>query len=350
MSTLAAAQAAADKARKNLHRLSALKPSFGKVVAALVSDRTMGTQILGAAPATVSTEGVGSDGGYLVPPDVSAELADRLLGEDSILAYTRRQVVDSNSATFPVDAAPPWTGTGIQVRWEGEQQLVQQTKVAAQGAVVRLGKVEALIPVSNELMEDAQGLAQYLDAAIGDRVVFKLNDAILNGDGVKKPLGVLGSPALLSQAAEGGQTAGTIVLANAQKMVAKLYGPSRRRALWLANPDAVAQVSSFAYPNWVPAGLAGPLPRLLGIPVLETEACAAVGSAGDLVLVDPHSIASATRTESLQTDVSFHVFFDVDASAVRVRFRVHSQPIWAGPIARPGARGNVSTFVALAAR
>ncbi len=53
-------------------------------------------QILAAAPTNVNREGVGSDGGYLVPPDARTAVADSVLGELSLLGLTDLNRTDRN--------------------------------------------------------------------------------------------------------------------------------------------------------------------------------------------------------------------------------------------------------------
>lgn len=320
-----------------------------------------------AAPSTFGTESVGADGGYLVPPDFRAEIVATLLAEDSLFGYAHRIPTSSNSVAFPADAAPPWTGSGIVVSLDSEGTARppggHPSKFAVQGVLTRLEKITAFVPMSSELYEDAPGLSSYLDLAVRSRILFKLNDLILNGDGVGKPLGILQSGALLVQAKEGAQAAATVNLANVQKMWAQLYGPSKRRAVWIANSDVEAQLQSLSYPTYINAGATGnELPLLLGRPVVYTEASPALGQQGDLVLADMGSYAAAIKTQgkiapgapiddpNLVTQVpSIHVFFDNDMVALRFVFRFAGQPIWNAPITRKGA-GQVSTFVALGVR
>ena len=45
----------------------------------------------------------------------------------------------------------------------------------------------------------------------GEKIAFKINDAIINGTGVGQPLGIFNATALVSQAKEGSQAADTVV-------------------------------------------------------------------------------------------------------------------------------------------
>lgn len=332
------------------------------------------TDVKNAAPSTYGSESIGADGGYLVPPDFRAELIQAILSEDSLLAYTLRMTTDSNAVAFPVDMAPPWTGSGIVVKLDSEgtprPPSAHQAKPAVQGLATRLEKLTAFVPMSSELYEDAPGLSAYLSSAVMARITFKLNDLILNGTGVGQPLGILNSPALITQAKEGGQSAATVNIQNVTKMWAKLYGPSKRRAVWIANTDVESHLSSMTlggtmatFPTYIPAGLNGnPMPLLNGRPVIYSEAAAALGQVGDLVLADLGAYVTALKVRKsinpdaapgdadlIQQDLSMHVFFDQDMAALRFTLRVAGQGIWSAPITRK-VGGQVSTFVALEAR
>jgi len=73
------------------------------------------------APTTTSTEGVGEDGGFLVPGDYRKEILDSIIGEESILGRTRPIITNSNQVIVPADETTPWQESGgVQVYWESE--------------------------------------------------------------------------------------------------------------------------------------------------------------------------------------------------------------------------------------
>lgn len=159
--------------------------------------------IIAAVPATQSQEGAGADGGYLVPPDLRADVTRAVLSETSLLGRTDRQVTKSNSILIPADAAPAWATSGTVPTVEPAGAALAQAKLALQGRVLRLNKLQVTLPVSNELFEDASGLAAYLRAVVPARMDFKVNDWLIRGNGVQKPLGFLNAPCKVTQTKEG---------------------------------------------------------------------------------------------------------------------------------------------------
>ncbi len=302
-----------------------------------------------AAPATQSQEGVGADGGYLVPPDIRGDVSQVLLGETSLLGRTDLARTRSNSVSIPADAAPAWLN--LQPTLEPEGALLGQVKLVLQGRTVRLTKLQVSVPTSGELFEDALGLEAYLRQATAARLDFRVTDYLINGDGVMKPLGILNSPALITQAKEAAQAAGTIVYANVMKMWARLWGPAKSRAAWLAHSSAEQALQGMA----VPAGvLTYPADSLYGFlfgrPILVTEAAQVVGTPGDILLVDPKGIFAAVREPGVREDISLHCYFDLDLSSFRFTLRVGAEPWWAAAVSQLRGGATVSSAVALEAR
>jgi HK97 family phage major capsid protein len=314
---------------------------------------------LAAAPGSPAQENTGADGGYLVPPDFRTNILAKVMGEDSLLSLTDQQTTGGNSITMPVDETTPWqTSGGIQVYWEGEGHLIGQSKVALQSVTVRATKVSALVPVTDELLEDANSLTAYLNRKVPDKMTYKVNDAIINGDGVGKPIGIMSSPALVTQNKEGAQTADTIVYNNIVKMWSRMYAPLRRRAIWIMNQDLEAQLSTMVAPGntlpayMAPGGLVNGQPNgsLMGRPIFFTEAAAALGDLGDILLVDPSQYLALIKAGGPKQDVSIHLWFDYGITAFRYSMRIGGQPWWAAAITRAKSALPLSFAVTLEAR
>jgi HK97 family phage major capsid protein len=313
---------------------------------------------LAASPATQSQEAAGSDGGYLVPPDFRTAIMQKVQGEEGLLGKTDNQITSSNSITVPVDESTPWqTSGGVQVYWEGEGTPLNQSKVALNSVTVRANKIAALVPVTDELLEDAPSLTAYLGRKVPDKVNYKINDALINGDGVMKPLGILASPALVTQAAEAAQVAATVVYANITKMWSRMYAPLRRNAVWLVNQDIEPQLGNLTapgntFPAYVgPGGLQNNFLNgsLMGRPIIYSEACSAIGTPGDIMLVDFSQYLSITKG-GMKQDVSMHLWFDYGLTAFRFTLRTGGTPWWASSITRAKSALPLSFAVALATR
>lgn len=313
------------------------------------------------APTTTSTEGVGADGGYLVPPDYRTAILKAIMGEDSLLSMTDQWQTQSNTLVIPADETTPWqTSGGIQAYWESEAGQKTQSKVALKEKTVKLNKLTALIPVSEELLEDAPSLDSYLQKKIPEKFGFAVNLALVQGTGVGEPQGILNCPSKVTVSKESGQSADTIVFENIVNMYSRMYGPLRRNAVWLINQDIEPQLYTMSFegtsssvPAYMPAnGLAGsPYATLMGRPVIPTQACETLGDLGDILFCAWDQYLTAMRTTGIRSDVSIHLWFDYDVVAYRFVMRLGGQCWWSSAISgRDTGTSSMGAFIALEAR
>lgn len=315
-----------------------------------------------AAVSTYGNEGTGADGGFAVPPDFRSEILTKVFGEDSLLARTDRLQSSSNTITLPTDETTPWQSSGgIQSYWTAEGAAKTQSKPALGETTLKLHTLATLVPVTEELLEDAPAMGAYLNRKAPEKMDFKLSDAIVRGTGVGMPLGFLNSPALVTVSKESGQTADTINATNVVKMLGRLPASSRRNAVWLVHPDAEVQLPLMTLgqqPVYLPPGgmRDNPFGSLLGRPVIPHQVAETVGDLGDIMLVDLSQYLTATKTgngrdaNGMRSDVSIHLWFDQDMVAFRFTMRVAGQPWWASAIAQRDGSNTQSPFVVLEAR
>jgi HK97 family phage major capsid protein len=325
----------------------------------------MDQRLLLNAPTTYSQEGVGADGGFAVPPDFRATIMEKVLAEDSLLARCDQMTSSSNTITFPTDETTPWqTSGGLQAYWEGENDQLAQSKVSLKETTVRLNKLAALVPVTEELMEDAGALDTYLRRRVPEKIDFAISKAIIQGTGVGQPLGIMNAPCLVSvakrTAGSPDQAADTIEYDNIVKMYSRMYAPCRANAVWLINQDVEPALFSLAFDNlatdkvpvYLPAnGLSGqPYATLMGKPVIPTQACETLGDNGDIIFADLTKYLIALKGGGMRIDVSMHLYFDYDATAYRFIMRVGGLPWWSSYITPRDGSSYLSCFVALAER
>lgn len=318
-------------------------------------------RLIANAPSSFGQEGSGSDGGFAVPPEFRQAIMIKVMGEDSLLSRTDQQTSSSNSLTIPKDETTPWqTSGGIQAAWEGEAGQLNQSKPSLQNVTVKLNKLTALVPVTDELLEDAAAMTNYLNTKAPQKIGFKINDAIVNGTGAGMPQGFLASPALVTVAKQSGQANGTVVFQNIVNMWSRMYSECRKNAVWLINQDVEQQLPSLVitgtnsgvYPAYLPPGglSSSPYGQLMGRPVVVTEACQALGTPGDINLVDLSTYLSIVKAGGIRADVSIHLWFDYDITAFRFIMRVGGQPWWTSAISRKNGSNTLSCFVNLAQR
>lgn len=319
------------------------------------------------APTTYGTEGSGTDGGFAVPPDFRSDIMQKVQGEDSLLSLTDQFTTSSNAITFPKDETTPWqTSGGCLAYWEGEASAMTQSKPALQQETVKLNKMTCLVPVSDELIEDAPALTNYLKKKVGDKMTFKSNLAIVQGDGVGKPLGILNAGSTVQVAKETSQANDTVIAMNIFKMYSRLYAPLVKSSVWLVNQDVLPQLYAMTIPVknvagtenvggsvvYTPAnGLSqAPYGTLFGRPIFVTQACETVGDVGDIIFFDPKSYMTATKTSGPTADTSIHLFFDYNVTAFRFIWRMAGKPWWSEDIDARDGSNAMSWAVTLGAR
>ena len=69
-----------------------------------------------------------------------------------------------------------------------------------------------------------------------------LLDAIINGDGARKPLGILNRACRMAQAKETSHTADTIVHENILNMLSRFLQQNPKACCWIANRDTAPQL------------------------------------------------------------------------------------------------------------
>lgn len=320
------------------------------------------------APTTFGSEGVGEDGGFAVPPDFRTAIVQMVQGETSLLSRTDQQVTSGNSFSQPIDETTPWqTSGGIQAYWEGEASQFTQSKPNFQQTSLRLHKLTALVGVTEELREDAPALDGYLRSKAPEKIGFKVNDAIINGSGAGMPLGIMNSPALITVAKEGSQANDTVHARNIAKMWARRYAPWSNQYVWLVNQDVESELPRLgevitdpagtavggSTPTYIaPGGLrnAGDFGLLFNRPVIVTEACAALGDLGDIILAAMPQYLTVTKVGGIRSEMSMHLWFDYDMAAFRFILRLAGHPWLSAPITRKNGSNTLSSFVTLAAR
>ena len=312
--------------------------------------------LMAAAPSTFGNEATGADGGFLVPPEFSRQIFTLSLTEDSLLPLTDNIEISSNSMVFPKDETTPWGTDGVRAYWQAEATAATATKPKLGTSILRLQKLMALVPLSDELLADTSALDSYLPGKVADSIRWKVNEALLFGTGHGQPLGCFSSAAYLMQVKDGSQAASTLSLANIANMVARLIPGCYPRSVWLITPDALPSLFGLTlgnYPIYLPVnqGAQGsPYGTLMGRPIMVSQHAPAFSAQGDISLIDPTYIRSITKAGGIQTATSIHLYFDADATAFRTTFRVDAQPKIAAPVSQAKGSKTLSAFIQLEAR
>lgn len=300
-----------------------------------------------------------SDGGFLVEKDFVAELL-KLTYDTGILAPRVRKVplsAKSNGIKInAVDESSRADGSrwgGIQAFWGSEAAEITASKPKFRQMELQLNKLTGLCYATDELLEDTVALESVITQGFAEEFGFKIDDAIINGDGVEKPLGILKSGALVTVPKAAAQTE-KITVQNICDMWARIRARNRKNAVWYINQELEPFLMTLTLegnPVYLPAGTIAtqPYATIFGRPVIALEQCNAVGELGDIILCDLSQYVMIDKG-GIKAASSIHVRFLYDENVFRFIYRVDGQPVWNKPITPYKGANTLSPYVALAKR
>lgn len=300
-----------------------------------------------------------SQGGFLVPTQFVADLQMQTGLDDGIPGRCTAVPLQRSSVQLPYVNDVSHTGGvygGVIVKRTGEAQTKLYSKPALGLCTLTLHKLTALTYVSNELMEDSPAsIAAMFQKMYPEALNHIVANDIISGTGAGMGLGIINAPATIQVARAG---ADAIVWADIINMWERLHPRSIRNAVWLANSDAFPDLATMFYvaipgqsaiPVYEPANANSVTSygTLMGIPLILTEHCQALGATGDIILADLTQMLLARKGPGV--DVSAHVRFLNDEQVFRSVLRVDNQPWWPAPVTPKHGTQTISPFIILAA-
>ncbi len=300
-------------------------------------------------------ETVPSEGGFLVSPDIAAGIQEKMWGVGTILSLFAPSVIEvsSNALTLNVvDESSRKDGYrtgGVLGYWMEEGGTKSASKPKFEQVDLKLKKVAALCYATDELLEDVVALESWINNTVPNELRFQTEAAIVNGNGVGKPLGMLQAPCLISATRT---DANEIDVYDITRMWSRRYlGASDY--VWMINSNVTPQLYTITLGNMPiflpPGGLSGSMyGSMMGRPVIETEYNPGLGTLGDILLASPSQYAIISKG-GIQSASSIHVQFLTDETTFRFVYRVDGEPTWKSSVTAYATTDTISPFVALAA-
>jgi HK97 family phage major capsid protein len=307
-------------------------------------------------------EGVGSEGGFLVQSDFSTMLLDRAFGGSKVVSLATRIPIREGANTVELPAIDEtsrkdgYRTGGIQSYWLDEAGAKTPTKPAFRKVVLSPKKLVGLCYATDELLQDAEALGNFLTRAFAAEFAFRLDDAAIRGTGAAEPLGILNAPCTITQSKETGQAAATFTYANALAMWSRCLNPET--ATWFVHKSVLPQLYAMtliggtsSQPVFIPAGGASqrPYDALFGRPVVVIEQASVLGTRGDVILasMDRYLVAQKGPMQAAQ---SIHVAYLTDQVCFRFVLRVDMAPELASAVTPAQGSTTESCFVTLETR
>jgi HK97 family phage major capsid protein len=204
-------------------------------------------------------------GGYLAPEQFVAELIRDLVEFSPI-----RQAARVGQASAGSVVLPKRTGR-MTAKWVGETETRPATEPTYGQLEIPIHEIACYVDVSNRLLEDAAvNLEEELRFDFAEEFGRLEGEAFVNGDGNKKPVGIMADPAVAYTANGHATNLGADALISLMYAVPAAY---RRNGAWLVNGTTLATVRKLKDGQgnylWQPSYQAGEPETLLGRPVVE---------------------------------------------------------------------------------
>lgn len=230
----------------------------------------------------VLSEGVDSEGGYLVPDEFENTLVSGLEEEGSIRSLAHVFTTSNGVHKIPV------VQTKGTANWIDENGSYGDSDDVFGQEQIDAHKVGTVIKVSEELLNDsAFDLEKYFREEFARRIGAKEEEAFIVGDGSKKPTGILHT----SGGAEVGVTAASDKAITADEVIDLFYSvkaPYRKNAVWVLNDSTVRAIRKLKDSNgqylWQPALHEGDHETLLGKKILTSPYMPEIGAGQKVVM------------------------------------------------------------------
>jgi len=301
-----------------------------------------------------------SDGGFLIPEVLRAELLRVALEKAIVRGRARVIPMDSLTVPFPSVDSTSNVGSvfgGVVGFWTEEGATLTESQPRFGRIELRANKLTLYTEVPNELLADAQpSLEAFINEIFPEALAWYEDIAFFVGGGVGEPLGFLNAPARVQVTREASGNA--IEWSDIVAMYSRMLPQSLDRAVWVVSPDALPdllqmETSTGSPVVWLgganyPSMAASPPMQILGVPMVVSEKARTLGNSGDINLVDFGFYLIGDR-QAMSARQSEDFRFDEDKTAFRVIERLDGRPWLQSAITPQNGGPTLSPFVSLAA-
>lgn len=316
--------------------------------------------IPGMSASTGLNTDVGSEGGFLVNQQRAAGVLQRSYSTGELLSRVNRMPIGagSNGMTFnAIDETSRADGSrfgGIVSGWLGQGNTLTAGKPKFRQIDLKLRKVGAFVYATDEQLADSIALEGWINQNLPRELTFRTEDSILNGTGANQPQGVLNSDAVLTITRA---TASRIQASDLRGMVNRMWAPLWSGAAFFVDQSTLGEFDLLEIPigtggtldpSYKPKGsVAGQgFATYKGIPIIPTEHNAALGTTGDIALVNLGEYTLIDKG-AIENAVSLHVAFLTDEAVFRFIYRVDGQLTWNSALTPKSGGDTLSSALVL---
>jgi len=260
-----------------------------------------------------------TSGGYLAPSDFQIEIIKTI-----VMVSPVRQAARVGSTSAGEVILPKRTGTPSG-SWVGETETRSETGSTYGQVEIPVHEMAAYVDVSLKLLEDAA-------VNIESEVAFDLGEefgrlegvALVVGDGVKKPLGIMNNADVPYTFSGNANTLGSTP---ADLLITAMYAlkkPYRANGSWMMNGNTLASIRKLKDGQgnylWQPSYQAGQPETILGRPVIEAPDMADIGAAAEPII-----FGDFNRAYRIYDRVGMSVFMDPYTQRTNGKVRFHGR-------------------------
>ena len=279
------------------------------------------------------SQGIGLEGGFLVPDVFSSELLT--VSPDEAIIRPRARVFGGATSTGFGELHIPalqYSGNnmyaGAQVTWIDEGDVKPETDIEFKRITLHPFEVAAHTRVTDRILQNAPMIEQIVSTQLRGALLAAEENAFLNS-AVGGPTGIIGHASTITVGRTG---AGAVVYADLINMLESFNG---RGGVWIVGRDMLPQLMVLADPNgnfvWQPNARDGNPGTIFGMPVLFSDHSPALGALGDVVLADLSNYLIADGV-GVSIAVSPHMLFTSNMSIIKAWKTVDGSPWLTGPL------------------
>lgn len=296
----------------------------------------------------------GSAGGFAIPPTFRNQLlelptyAEAPIRSGAMVIDADPNQPDSGITMPALDQSGNTAGHvfgGVTVSWVEEGGQKPLTDMTLKDVTVDTHEAAGYMIVTDKLLRNWRGADPLIRRQFRAALLQSGEFAFLRGNGVGKPKGIIGDAGTL---VVNRQTANRFTYTDALNMVARLLNMAAG-AFWMMPQSMLPQIASFKDENgnamWQANARDGFAGTLLGYPVKWSPFNPALGTSGDVMLVDPaHYIIKDGSGPFVAA--SEHVLFTQNKTVIKAFWNVGGKPWLTAPHTDEGGY-EVSPFVQL---
>lgn len=324
-------------------------------IAAFKRDGTRDERLDAMREIREQTMGTGATGGFAVPKLFDGNV--RQVTPQEAIVRPRATVIPAGS---PPDAeisflscdqtADQNTYGGVVVYHSGEGVTMTESSFHLRETTLEPKEISGYLVCTQKLLNNWEAAGSVLQQQLRRAVNGQEDYDFMRGDGVNKALGFINAGAAIAYNRAG---AGAIAYNDVVGMLARADLESGN-LLWIASQTVVPQLAAMVdagnhavWPSPMSGSAAAPLPStLLGVPIRFAKRLPALGTKGDLSLVDLSYYT--IKDGSFMAASSEHVYFLNNKVVFKIVWNVDGRPWLTEPYALEGSTSNtISPFVVL---